>query len=154
MRAVDDELNQRLERGDTELLDNPRAAFRLQALLNEDIRERAGIFTAIMAFLMVNAVTWLAWAAQGAYSSYTWQMTVPTTLVFLLPALALNTWRRARRNRRIVRTLSGERGFDAPLMKAKRTLDEETAYRLSDDGELVEYPRYADGEDSQKVKKG
>jgi len=136
-QAVENEINQRLERGDTELLDNPRQAFRLQALLNEDIRLRAGLFAPIMVFLMLNAVTWVAWAVQGEFTSYTWQMTVPTALVFLLPPLAVNAWRRARRNRRIIRLLTDEYAISE---KPKRTAEtvHDAAYRLSDDGELLQ----------------
>jgi hypothetical protein len=136
-QAIENEINQRLEHGDTELLSNPRHAFRLQALLNEDIRLRAGLFAPIMTFLMLNAVTWAAWAVQGEFTSYTWQMTVPTALVVLLPPLAVNAWRRGRRNRRIMRLLTDEY---AASMKPKRTVEVayDAAYRLSDDGELVE----------------
>ncbi len=136
-QVVENEINQRLENGDTELLDNPRQAFRLQALLNEDIRLRAGLFVPIMLFLMLNAVTWAAWAVQGASTSYTWQMTVPTALVLLPPPLAMNAWRRARRNRRIMRLLTDE--YTVPL-KPKRTAEaaDDAVYRLSDDGELVQ----------------
>ena len=137
-QAVENELNLRLERGDTDLLDNPRQVFRLQALLNEDIRQRAGLFAPIMLFLMLNAVTWAAWAVQGASTSYTWQMTVPTALALLLPPLAVNAFRRARRNRRIMRLLTEDQTSSAAL-KPKRSTDveREAAYRLSDDGELV-----------------
>jgi hypothetical protein len=134
---IENEVNQRLEHGDTELLDNPRQAFRLQALLNEDIRLRAGLFTPILLFLMLNAVTWAAWAVQGASTSYTWQMTIPTALFILLPPLAVNAWRRARRNRRIARLLTDEY---AGALKPKRTTQAaaDAVYRLSDDGELVQ----------------
>lgn len=136
-QIIENEVNQRLEHGDTELLDNPRQVFRLQALLNEDIRLRAGLFVPIMLFLMLNAVTWAAWAVQGASTSYTWQMTIPTALFFLLPPLAVNTWRRARRNRRIMRLLTDEY---ATSEKPKRTAEaaHDTIYRLSDDGELMQ----------------
>jgi hypothetical protein len=136
-QIIEDEVNQRLEHGDTELLDNPRQAFRLQALLNEDIRLRAGLFAPIMLFLMLNAVTWAAWAVQGASTSYTWQMTIPTALFFLSPPLAVNTWRRARRNRRIMRLLTDEY---VASEKPKRTAQaaHDAAYHLSDDGELVQ----------------
>jgi Na+/melibiose symporter-like transporter len=136
-RAVENEINQRLEHEDTELFDNPRQVFRLQAVLNEDIRLRAGLFTPITLFLMLNAVTWAAWAVQGASTSYTWQMTIPTALVILLPPLAVNTWRRNRRNRRIMRLLTNEYAVSE---KPKRTAEDarDAVYRLSDDGELVQ----------------
>jgi membrane protein implicated in regulation of membrane protease activity len=152
-RIIENELNQRLEHGDTELLDDPRQGFRLQALLNEDVRMRAGLLLPVMIFLMINAANWAAWAVQGAYSSWTWQLTVPAALVLLLPPLAVNAWRRRRRNRRIMQLLGDDQTY-AAAMKPKRTIDDEdgAAYRLSDDGEFVPISEDTDPLAARKAK--
>lgn len=135
---IEDELKQRIEQGDTDLLDNPRQTFQIHGLLSEDVRLRAGVFVPITAFVLLNALSWVVWAIQGAYSSYSWTVTLPTTLVFILPALVVNVIRRGRRNRRIKRLLGEDSAYGAPW-KAKRNADveDEAIYRLSEDGELV-----------------
>jgi hypothetical protein len=137
-RVIEGELEHRIKQGDTDLLDNPRQTFQIRGLLTEDVRLRSGVFVPILAFIFVNALTWAVWGIQGAYSSYTWTVTLPTTLAFLLPALVVNMVRRQRRNRRIMRLLDEDSAYGAPV-KAKRTLndDDEAVYHLSDDGELV-----------------
>jgi hypothetical protein len=135
--AIEEEISERVEQGDTVLLEDVRQVFRVRALLNQDIRQRAGILAVINAFLIFNAFVWVMWTLQGATSSYTWQMTIPTAIVFLLPAFALNALRRVRRDRKLARMLAGlDNRVEVP--KRKRLLDDEVFVRLSDDGELEE----------------
>src|SRR5688572_20845940 len=44
---IQHELKQRLEKDDTDLISDNRQAFRVQALLDEDIRHRAGFFVSM-----------------------------------------------------------------------------------------------------------
>jgi 2TM domain len=139
-QGIDQELRERIEQDDTMLLADPRRVFRIRGLLDEDIRQRSGLYMALLAFLLLNAATWIVWASKGADDSYTWQMTIPTVIVFLLPALALNMWRRRRRDHKLER-LMAERKVDTGKSKRKLSFDDmaEAAVRLSDDGELVPF---------------
>ncbi len=137
-RAVERELEKRIGQDDTGLLADHRRVFRIRGLLDEDIRLRSGLFIWLLSFLAVNATTWVIWASAGARSSYTLQMTIPTAIAFVAPALVLNLWRRRRRDRKLQRLMS-EQAPQAAKAKRKRSFDEmaERAVRLSDDGELV-----------------
>jgi hypothetical protein len=137
-QAVERELRERLEHDDTGLLADHRRNFRIRGLLDEDVRQRAGLYVGMLAFLLINAVTWLIWGANGARDSYTWQMTIPTAIAILAPAFALNAWRRARRDRKL-QALMSEQHTQVAKSKRKLSFDEmaERAVRLSDDGELV-----------------
>jgi hypothetical protein len=144
-QAVEREIQARLEQGDTALLEDQRRVFRIRGLLDEDIRQRAGLNVALLTFLAVNVGTWLVWASHGAVDSYTWQMTIPTALAFLIPAFVLNLWRRRRRDTRL-RSLMSERTVAAGKAKRKLSFDDiaERAVHLSDDGELVNLDNFDD----------
>ncbi len=133
-RVINAELAERIKRDDTALLDNPRFHFRIQTLLDDDIQQRAGVAAVLLTYAGVNAATWVFWALQGVVS---WTL-VPTIAVFMLvPAYALNRWRRQRRDARL-RALLGE--MPRPDTTRDRFWDDadDRAMRLTADGELID----------------
>jgi hypothetical protein len=137
-RAIERELQERLEQDDTQLLNDQRRVFRIRGLLDEDIRQRSGHFVGLLGFLILNAATWFVWAANGGRDSYTWQMTIPTAIAVLAPALALNLFRRRRRDQKL-QALMSDHLVQVAKGKRKLSFDDlaERTVRLSDDGELV-----------------
>jgi hypothetical protein len=135
---IQQELEQRLEKDDTELVSDHRQAFRVQALLDEDIRHRAGFFVSLSALLGLNVVMWLASFGQTLealdnFSGY-WHEVARMVLAGIVPALAINRWRRTRRDQEISARLS-DSALDLSE-KRKRLSDE--VYAFEEDGELVD----------------
>jgi hypothetical protein len=138
--AIKYQLEERLDKRDTELLSNPREAFRLHNMLEEDIRKRSGAFMATLLFLIVNAAMWFIWMYQGRYSYFPWQMAIPFAFMLLIPAAIISFLRRADREshyRLLLDNWTSDSDSMSRKPKQKRSEDDATV-RLSDDGELIE----------------
>lgn len=140
--AVEDELTERYEADDTELLASPRQAFRVQALLNEDIRLRAGWIVSLDVLLAGNVLLWLAHAADQGRDPAHWKATLLFAVLALPVIFAVNRVRRMRRDARLRRILRARRADEATSAKRKRSFDDELERyaRLADDGELTDLP--------------
>jgi hypothetical protein len=137
--VIHSQLEERLEHGDTELLNTQREAFRLQGLLDEDIRKRSSVYTTTLVFLALNVVGWVIYVASQRDATFPWNV-MPLTLMFLTPALMVNFLSRLQRKRIYTELLEhwqSQPDTSAQKSKQKRREDD-AAVRLSDDGELVE----------------
>jgi hypothetical protein len=137
--AINHQLEERLDEGDTELLNTQREAFRLHGLLEEDIRKRSGTYTATLLFLALNLVGWVIYAASQRDGTFPWNA-LPLTILCLAPATLVNFLRRVQREREYAALFdnwSAQGDSSVRQSKPKRREDESTV-RLSDDGELVE----------------
>lgn len=132
------ELKQRLENDDTDLVSNNRQAFRVQALLDEDIRHRSGIFVTLSVLLGLNVMLWLGSVWQTGWvdpwTSGYWHEAARLVLVSLIPAVAFNLWRHTHRDQAIEARLANTE-LDVSD-KRKRLSDED--YVFDEDGELVD----------------
>jgi hypothetical protein len=141
--AIQAELSERYEADDTALLETPRQAFRLQSLLDEDVRMRAGWIFGLNVFLLGNGFFWLTLFMGGWQGGRVWG-TVPFLAAIWFPGVyAVNYLRRMRRDGNIRRMVAA-RPVVVPSVtsKQKRSYQDEVARytRLTDDGELVEVP--------------
>jgi len=133
-------LKQRLEKDDTDLVSDNRQAFRVQALLDEDIRHRAGIFVTLSVVLGLNVMVWLGSVWQTGWvdpwTSGYWHEAARLVLVSLIPAVAFNRWRHTHRDQALAAQLANTE-FDLSD-KRKRLSDEGEVYDFNEDGELVD----------------
>jgi hypothetical protein len=136
--AIQTELQQRLEKDDTELVSDNRQAFRVQSILDEDLRQRAGQFVSISALLGLNVVMWLGSFWQTGWvdpwTSGYWHEVSRIVLAGIVPALVLNRWWRGKRDQELVARLANT-NIDLSN-KRKRLSDED--YAFAEDGELVD----------------
>lgn len=143
LEAVQTEINERLEAGDTELLASPRQAFRVQSLLDEDVRLRAGWIPALGIAALVNSFIWGVSLIAGASTGGIWSMIVLLSILWFPATYAINQTRRRMRDNKLQRILA-VRPVAAPAdaAKRKRSFDAELERyaRLSDDGELIDMP--------------
>lgn len=142
--ALERELAERVDAGDTELLATPRHAFRVRALLDEDIRQRAGWIVGVDAFLLGNVVFWLSLLFMGTRYSSPWPV-VPMLAFLWFPGIyVVNQVRRRLRDGKLRTILAVRPATMAGAMQAKqkRSFDAELERysRLTDDGELVDIP--------------
>jgi hypothetical protein len=140
--AVEAELTERYEAGDTELLASPRHLFRVRSLMDEDVRMRAGWIVGVNAFLLGNVVFWIGLLMNGTVRWAAWPV-VPMLAFGWFPSIyAINQVRRRMRDAKVRRILSLRPVSTASAVKQKRSFDSELERyaRLSDDGELVDVP--------------
>lgn len=153
--AVHDEINERLDTGDTELLADVRGVFRVQSLLEEDVRMRAGWNVTVLGFILVMNAAWGVNMLTRQIADVTiWHILILMSF-FALPAIyTINKTRRYLRNRKLERALISHPNRHRATAKAKRSFEANLdAYaRLSDDGELVEpSPDWAAYQRNRKV---
>ena len=141
--AIDNELGERLDAADTELLVTPRHAFRVRALLDEDVRQRAGWIVGVNAFLLGNVIFWLTLIFAGSRFTPPWPV-VPMLAFLWFPGIyAVNQVRRRLRDGKLRNILAVRPVAAMPsAAKQKRSFDAELERytRLSDDGELMDIP--------------
>jgi hypothetical protein len=130
---VEHEMRERLEKGDSYLGDNPKDAFRIFGLLEEDILKRAGIFYTLGTYNLLNVLIWCgSLFSDGLKSSFAWQM-VPLLGVLFLPVLLYGFWRRSRHEAKVKKLIGAIVENEAD---EKPKIDR--LVYLSDDGELVD----------------
>lgn len=151
--AIERELRERLAQDDTLLLSDRRQAFRIHALMAEDIHRRSGAFITVLLFTGINAVIWVLWALTGAFSPVAWTVTSLLTFV-LLPLLVLNSSARRRQDKKMRHTLANW-NVQAQYAKRKRQTPDDDAYptRLTEDGELVEWDDKQFSQNTRKAKR-
>lgn len=139
--TIEGELRERLAQDDTLLLSDRRQAFRIHALLAEDIQRRARDFTTLLIFAGFNVVVWVLWALAGAISPVAWSVTSLLTLLVLLPVLLINRANRRRHEQKLMDTITNWNIQPQVAKRKRQTPDyaEEYPSRLSDDGELAEW---------------
>jgi hypothetical protein len=148
MRIIDEELRERLDQEDTHLLENPRRIFHIKGFLDEDIRQRAGVFVPLLAVLLYALVFWIRltfvdgvsmwWSSsqQIAAPPLAQQVAIRVAPVLIVPvALVVNLWRRRLRDNKIMRLIAAW-STESDTSKTKHD-SKGKVMRLSDDGELV-----------------
>lgn len=152
--TIEGELRERLAQDDTLLLSDRHQAFRIHALLAEDIQQRARDFTTILLFSGINAVVWVLWALAGATTPVAWTITSLLTLLMLLPLLIISRSRRRRHEQKLIETITSWNVQPQVAKHKRQTPDYEDDYsvRLAEDGELVEWDDnlYSPNEDKTK----
>lgn len=153
--AIEGELRERLAQDDTLLLSDRHQAFRIHALLAEDIQQRTRDFTTVLTFTGINAAVWVLWALVGASTPVAWSVTSLLTLLVLLPLLLISRANRRRQDHKLTHTLANW-DVQASYAKRKRQMpdyaDDYTA-RLTDDGELVEWDDKQFSQNARKAKR-
>jgi len=142
LAAVQAEINERIEAADTELLATPREAFRVQSLLDEDVRLRAGWVPALDFALLINCFIWGMTLAVNATSGDVWFIVLMLSMFWLPATYAVNQTRRLIRDSKLRQVFSQRAvSFDGAIRR-KRSFDSdlERYVRLSDDGELIDLP--------------
>lgn len=139
--AVHTEINARLDSGDTELLADVRGVFRVQSLLEEDVRMRAGWNVTLLGYILVMNAAWgVNLLTRQIADATIWHILILMSF-FALPAIyTINKTRRYLRDRKLERALISHPRRQQTAAKHKRSFEADLdAYaRLSDDGELVE----------------
>jgi hypothetical protein len=138
--AITHQLDERIERDDTEILNNPREAFRLHGLLEEDIRKRSGMFLPALLFVGLNAMMWMMAMSFRSTTFYPGEVIIPMFFMFLIPAVIINMFRRGSRERKYNRLFTNWSALfqeSNPYPKPKHGQQARTLH-LGDDGELVE----------------
>jgi hypothetical protein len=137
-KAIETEMRQRLEKQDTYLVEDERDLFRLHGLLNEDIKSRASPAVVLTVFTAINGLMWFVWALDsGGRDPFAWQMTPLLALAFM-PLLFAVMNRRSKHDQELMHQLSENE--QAAGKRKRRTSEQERAVRLTDDGELVDFP--------------
>ncbi len=139
-QIVADEINQRLENGDSHLTDNPQNLFRLHGLLERDIQNRSSGTAILMLFTLFNAAGWTLWAATHilgmsgeSANAYPWQATPLLSLFFLLMLVA-NQLRLIGHNAGIKEEVASLDITDYDVAEMSKS-----GYRLALDDELIDY---------------
>lgn len=135
---IQDELEQRVERDDTALVTDHRQAFRVQAMLEEYIRHRAGFFVSLSILLGLNVIMWLGSAWQTGFvdpwTSGYWHEAARIVLAAIVPALAFNRLQRHRRDQAIAARLTD---MDLSISDKRKRLSDEV-YAFDEEGEHVD----------------
>lgn len=139
--VIENELRARLEQGDTHLPDDSRELFRLHQLLDDSIQRRAGAVFPVILYVWVLIPLWFVSGITGdlAQSSFTWMISPMLTVPFII-WLLIARWRRGSYDNRHLRNLSRYESYET-LNKRKH---DDAPLRLSDDGELIEFPDHND----------
>jgi hypothetical protein len=133
-------MRQRVEKQDTYLVEDERDLFRLHGLLNEDIKSRASPAVVLTVFTAINGLMWFVWALDsGGRDSFAWQMTPLLALAFM-PLLFAVMNRRSKHDQELMQQLQDTEQAQAAGKPKRRTSEEERTVRLTDDGELVDFP--------------
>ena len=142
LAVVKAEVEERLDAGDTELLANERQAFRIQSLLDEDVRLRAGWVPAMVFAQFMNCFIWGVSLVSGARGGSVWPVLIILSFAYFPATYAINKVRRVNRDRKLSQMLTTRPVAAARAVKQKRSFDAELERytRLSDDGELVDIP--------------
>lgn len=150
--AIESELSERYDADDTELLASSRHLFRVQSLMDEDVRMRAGWIVGVNMFLIGNLVFWLGLTFGEAGRWSAWPV-VPMLASMWFPSIyAINQVRRRMRDGKMRRILAVRPVAAERAVKQKRSFDGELERyaRLSDDGELVDLPEDWAAYDAQR----
>ncbi len=75
-RAIEAEMRARIKTDEHYLNDEPREMFRLHGLLDEDIRQRAGLHKPLFSFVILNMLIWALHIAIGPGSLVAWHGTL------------------------------------------------------------------------------
>jgi hypothetical protein len=150
-RAIDDEVGERLDQEDTRLLEDHRRIFHIKGFLDNDVRQRAGLFVPILALLAYHTVFWVRltfvdgvsmwWTSLPPFStpSVTTQIFIRLAPALIVPiALAINFLRRWQRDQKI-KQLIAVWSTENDSINAKHDTKGKVM-RLSDDGELIPVP--------------
>jgi hypothetical protein len=154
-RLIEAALNERIAAEDTELLQNPRRAFRLRDLFSSDIEQRSGYVFSLLLLTLANAGLWLIMSLSGEIYNF-YSQALPYQLVIALGGVGIaGAWLLNRVRRRLKQptlqrlVVQGE----TPNEKQKHHfVEDETAYGLADDGELVALDDYIPQHDLRKTK--
>jgi hypothetical protein len=141
--AVHAEITERLDASDTELLADVRGVFRVQSLIEEDVRMRAGWNVSLLGYILVMNAAWgVNMLTRQIADATIWHILILMSF-FALPVIySFNKGRRYLRNRKLERVFATHPRQHQAVAKEKRSFEADlNAYaRLSDDGELVDAP--------------
>lgn len=127
-QAIEKEMRKRLASDDTYLGADPADLFELHSRLHADVGLRASALPLYLVLTTLNALVWLMFATQGAFTNFAW-IGVPMLALMFTPFIVRKNRQIARHERSLIERVT-------PVAKRKR--HHEAAYRLAEDGELVE----------------